>query len=157
MAVALFTAAAIFTGPAGAAAQISPTTEADALGIEGPPPPIPPEVINRDDAGNVTVRAIRLTEPIDIDGELDETFYRTVASITDFVQSLPDEGAAPTERTEVWITFDDTNIYVSARAWDSAPESEWVANEMRRDTNQLRQNDTFRGSCSTRITITGTG
>ncbi len=33
-------------------------------------------------------------------------------------------------------------IYVSARAWDSAPESEWVANEMRRDTNQLRQNDT---------------
>jgi hypothetical protein len=32
---------------------------------------------------------------------------------------------------------------VSARVWDSAPESDWVANEMRRDTNQLRQNDTF--------------
>ena len=27
--------------------------------------------------------------------------------------------------------------------WDSAPPSEWVANEMRRDTRQLRQNDTF--------------
>ena len=39
--------------------------------------------------------------------------------------------------------FDETNVYVSARIWDSAPESEWVANEMRRDTNQLRQNDTF--------------
>ena len=35
------------------------------------------------------------------------------------------------------------NIYVSARVWDSAPESEWVANELRRDTQQLRQNDTF--------------
>ena len=39
--------------------------------------------------------------------------------------------------------FDETNVYVSARVWDSAPESEWVANEMRRDTSQLRQNDTF--------------
>ena len=34
-------------------------------------------------------------------------------------------------------------MYVSARVWDSAPESQWVANEMRRDTSQLRQNDTF--------------
>ena len=32
---------------------------------------------------------------------------------------------------------------MAARVHDSAPESEWVANEMRRDTNQLRQNDTF--------------
>ena len=39
--------------------------------------------------------------------------------------------------------FDGENVYVSARVYDSAPESEWVANEMRRDTNQLRQNDTF--------------
>ena len=27
--------------------------------------------------------------------------------------------------------------------WDSAPESEWVANEMRRDVGQLRENDSF--------------
>ena len=52
-------------------------------------------------------------------------------------------GAPATERTEAWILFDATNVYVSARVWDSAPESRWVANEMRRDTNQLRQNDTF--------------
>ena len=142
-AVVVLTAAAVFNAPPGVGAQVLPSTEADALRIEGPPPPLPPAVINRDDAGNATVRAVRLTEPIDIDGQLFETFYSTIPSITDFIQSLPDEGAAPTERTEVWITFDDTNIYVSARVWDSAPESEWVANEMRRDTNQLRQNDTF--------------
>ena len=141
--VVLITGAAILTCPAGVAAQVPVSTEAAALRIEGPPPPIPPEVINRDDVGNATVRAVRLAQPINIDGELDEPFYSTIPSITDFIQSLPDEGAAPTERTEVWITFDDTNIYVSARAWDSAPESEWVANEMRRDTDQLRQNDTF--------------
>ena len=39
--------------------------------------------------------------------------------------------------------FDETSLYVTARAFDSAPPSEWVANEMRRDTSQLRQNDTF--------------
>ena len=39
--------------------------------------------------------------------------------------------------------FDGTNIYVSGRLWDSAPSSEWVANEMRRDTPQLRDNDSF--------------
>ena len=29
------------------------------------------------------------------------------------------------------------------RCWDSAPPEEWIANEMRRDTNGLRQNDFF--------------
>ena len=37
--------------------------------------------------------------------------------------------------------FDRTNIYVGARMWESAPPREWVANEMRRDTSQLRDND----------------
>ena len=37
--------------------------------------------------------------------------------------------------------FDDDNIYVSARAWDSAPESQWIANEMRRDSFNLLRNE----------------
>ena len=32
---------------------------------------------------------------------------------------------------------------MSARLWDSAPESAWVMNEMRRDTSQLRDNDSL--------------
>ena len=39
--------------------------------------------------------------------------------------------------------FDAENFYVSARCWDSAPPNKWVANEMRRDANQVRQNDHF--------------
>ena len=115
----------------------------EGLRIDGPPPPVAPAVVSRDATGNATVRAVRLSEPIRLDGALDEAFYAETPSITDFVQAVPDNGAAPTERTEVWIGFDDTDIYVTAKNWDSAPESEWVANEMRRDTNQLRQNDTF--------------
>ena len=39
--------------------------------------------------------------------------------------------------------FDDKNIYVTAKLYESVPESQWVANEIRRDTNQMRQNDIF--------------
>ena len=90
-----------------------------------------------------TIRAIKLADGINLDGRLDEPVYRTVAPITDFVQQVPDEGAPATEKTEAWIMFDGTHIYVSGRVWDSAPPSEWVANEMQRDTRQLRDNDTF--------------
>jgi hypothetical protein len=89
-----------------------------------------------------TVRAYRVTQPIRIDGRLDEEIYKSTPAITDFVQQEPDEFKPATEKTEAWIFFDDDNLYVSARNWETHPERR-VANEMRRDTNQLRQNDTF--------------
>ena len=110
---------------------------------DGPPPPIPPAVINRDAQGRATVLATKTTEAIRLDGQLDEQVYQTVPAITDLIQDSPDEGAPATEKTEAWIMFDERNVYVSGRLWDSSPPSQWVANEMRRDTNQLRQNDTF--------------
>ena len=111
--------------------------------IDGPPPPLPPDVIRRDERGRATIRAVELPEGIRLDGQLDERAYFTVPAITGFIQQAPDEGAPATERTEAWIFFDAANLYVAARIWDSAPPSEWVANELRRDTRQLRQNDTF--------------
>ena len=111
--------------------------------IDGPPPPLPPDVIRRDERGRATIRAVELPEGIRLDGQLDERAYFTVPAITGFIQQAPDEGAPATERTEAWIFFDAACIYVAARIWDSAPPSEWVANELRRDTRQLRQNDTF--------------
>ena len=115
----------------------------ETVDIEGPPAPIAPEVMTRDERGRTTIRAIKLTEPIRLDGRLDEPVYQNVKPVTDFIQQVPIEGAPASERTEAWVMFDDDAVYVTARVWDSAPESEWVANEMRRDTNQLRQNDTF--------------
>lgn len=111
--------------------------------VVNPPPPIAPEVVSRDETGQrATVRAIHLTQPLRIDGRLDEALYREKA-VEGFIQTVPDEGAPSTERTEAWVSFDDRNLYVSCRCWDSAPPEKWVANELRRDTNQLRQNDMF--------------
>ncbi len=111
--------------------------------IDGPPPPAPPDVIARDGEGRATIRAVKLTDAVRLDGQLDEQVYQTVPAITGFIQQAPDEGAPATEKTEAWIMFDERNLYVAGRVWDSAPPSAWVANEMRRDTSQLRQNDTF--------------
>ena len=109
--------------------------------IDGPPPPVPPAVFNRDAAGRMTIRAIRLAEPLDIDGTLDERLYVDVPPLTDFVQIEPIEGAPATEQTEVWLAFDDDNVYISARCHDSAPESVWIANELRRDSFNIAQNE----------------
>ena len=108
-----------------------------------PPPPLPPAVIARDAQRRATVRAVKLATGLRLDGRLDEPVYGIVPAIDDFIQQEPDEGAPGTERTEVWILFDDANVYVAGRLWDSAPPSQWVANEMRRDTSQLRENDTL--------------
>ena len=130
-------AAAGAPGRAGAGFSLAGTPA-----IDGPPPPPPPAVMARDEQGRATVRAVRVAERLRLDGQLDERVYDTVPPLTDFIQQVPDEGAPATERTEAWLLFDDENIYIGVRAHDSAPPGQWVANDMRRDTPQLRQNDT---------------
>jgi len=109
----------------------------------GVPASAPAPVSPQPGDGSVSVRAVRLTEPLAIDGELGEAFYASTLPISDFVQTLPVEGATPSERTEAWLAFDENNVYVSARMWDSAEEASWVANEMRRDAASLELNDQF--------------
>jgi hypothetical protein len=94
------------------------------------------------DGPAVTVRAIPASGGIRVDGRLDEELYAATEAIGDFLQQEPDEGRPATERTEAWVFFDEDHVYVSARCWESQPARR-VANEMRRDTSQLRQNDTF--------------
>ena len=94
------------------------------LPFDGPPPPVPPEIISRDAAGRATIRAVRLTEPLEIDGNLDESVYREVRSASGFIQGEPDEGAPATNQTEVWVLFDDDNIYISVKCWESNPEAD---------------------------------
>jgi hypothetical protein len=109
--------------------------------FDGPAPPLPPEVITRSsDGSRATLRAVRIASPLKIDGRLDEEVYRTIPSISDFIQQEPDEGAPATEKTEVWLLFDDANFYVVARCWDSHPER-MIATEMRHDGSRIPRNE----------------
>jgi Domain of unknown function (DUF5916) len=116
-----------------------PPEAVSVLAVE-PPPPLPPATIARDAEGRATVRAIRLAQPLAIDGRLDEAVYASVPPISDFIQMEPNGGEPATERTEVWILFDNANVYVSMRAWESQPDR-LIATEMRRDSNNIRQGD----------------
>lgn len=44
---------------------------------------------------------------------VDETVYSEVPGIPDFVQMEPEAGSPATEKTELWIRFDDRNVYVA--------------------------------------------
>ncbi len=96
--------------------------------------------MSRDSEGRVTIRAVRLTEPLVIDGLLRDPIYSQVPAISDFVQQEPNEGEPATEITDLWIFFDDTSLYVSARCPDSQP-GRTIANELRRDGDSLNRND----------------
>jgi len=127
----------------GAAAQSGLEAGAATAPIDGPPPPVPPATLARDGDGRATMRAVRISQDLRIDGALDEAVYAATPPVEGFIQQLPKAGAPATERTEVWILYDTQNVYVVARCWDSAPESEWVANDMRRDAFSVIFNDNF--------------
>ena len=69
------------------------------------------------------VLAKKVNEKINIDGKLLENIYKTTKPITGFIQLEPDEGKPSSEKTEVWTFYDDHNFYVSAKLYDSSPDS----------------------------------
>ncbi len=86
------------------------------------------------------MRATRLEEPLTLDGKLDDGVYARVTPVGDFVQQAPDEGDPATEKTDTWVFYDERNVYVTMRCWDSHPER-MVMNEMRRDNFNIFQNE----------------
>lgn len=78
-----------------------------------------------------TVTAYRIENPLVVDGILNEPVYQN-APVTRFIQKDPDEGKPASEKSEVWVSYDDYNIYFSGRFFDSNPDS-IDATLMRRD------------------------
>jgi Carbohydrate family 9 binding domain-like/Domain of unknown function (DUF5916) len=73
-----------------------------------------------------SIEAVRLSSPPKIDGVLDDV-WKTGAIVSDpFYQWTPKEGAPSTEKTIVYIGYDDKNLYVAFRAFDSEPDKIWA-------------------------------
>jgi hypothetical protein len=100
------------TAPAGAKAQAASTGHAS---------PVP------------SAAAARRTEPISVDGRLDEAAWGAAQPVTDFVQYEPREMEPATQRTEVRFLFDDEALYVGARMYDSLGAAGVVTRLVRRD------------------------
>jgi hypothetical protein len=67
-----------------------------------------------------------------IDGKYDETAWNAVEWSGGFVQRDPNDGAQPSQNTVFKMVFDDNNLYIVIRAFDSVP-GEIVRRLSRRD------------------------
>ncbi len=65
--------------------------------------------------------AVRLSGRIVLDGRLEEPGWDLASAYDGFVQQFPKEGAAPSERTEVRVLYDDRTLYVGVVAYDRSP------------------------------------
>ena len=120
--------------------QQGSVSSAMASRILGPPAPKAGEAVSRDTDGRVTLRAFRLSEPLTVDGVLDDPVYDQVPAADGFLQQEPDEGAPASESTRVWVLYDAENLYIAAEMEHS---ERLMAGEMRRDHMSIGWNDSF--------------
>ncbi len=64
------------------------------------------------------------TAPV-IDGRLEDVWFQA-KPVTDFVQQEPDEGEPASESTEVYVLYDDANLYVAFRCYQEKVKA-WVS------------------------------
>lgn len=74
-------------------------------------------------SGPAEVRAIRATSPVVIDGVISESAWQSAPVTSGLRQQRPNEGADPTQRTEVRVLYDDQALYVGARMFDAHADS----------------------------------
>ena len=78
---------------------------------------------------------------IQLDGLLNDPEWKMVSPATDFIQRDPDEGSPSSEKTEVYVIYDEENLYVGGMLFDSNPDG-ILAYQKRRDQS-LRTDDRF--------------
>lgn len=70
------------------------------------------------------IEAYRLgvDEEFILDGRLNEPFWNRIIPITNFRQQEPEEGNTPSERTEIYVAYDASYLYIGAKLFDSNPD-----------------------------------
>ncbi len=79
------------------------------------------------------VKAVRADKPPRIDGILSDPVWQSAEAFTSFRMSEPEPNGNPTERTELKILFDDSNLYVGVLCYDNEP-SRIAANTLAHDS-----------------------
>ena len=65
---------------------------------------------------------MRTATPPVIDGLLDDEVWASAPFIEDLHQFRPLDHVDPSQRTRVYLLYDEANLYVAARLWDSEPD-----------------------------------
>ena len=88
------------------------------------------------------VTAAFITQPIRVDGVLDEAEWGRAVPATDFWQNFPEDSVRAKYQTEIRFLFDEQTLYVGVRA--ETPGDDYVVTSLKRD---------FQGSTSDNITL----
>ncbi|MGZ3458884.1 MAG: DUF5916 domain-containing protein, partial [Archangium sp.] len=72
---------------------------------------------------NQFIQATRTTGTIQADGKLDEPAWQQAPVFDAFVQTFPNANAAPSERTQMRVLYDERNVYFGFYLHDSQPEN----------------------------------
>jgi hypothetical protein len=79
------------------------------------------------------IEARRATGSVTLDGRLDEPDWAAAPSVRGFRQIEPRQGETATFDTEVAVLYDDQQLYVGARCWDSQGAAAVRVRNLRRD------------------------
>ncbi|MFH1197984.1 MAG: DUF5916 domain-containing protein [bacterium] len=79
-------------------------------------------VFGKSSENTKAVVANKANVQIALDGKLTEPIWKS-QPVDEFTQKDPNEGSPSTEKTEVWVAYDEANIYIGARLHDSKPDS----------------------------------
>jgi hypothetical protein len=71
---------------------------------------------------NYTIKIPEFAESPKIDGSLENSIWEKSAVLSTFTQYEPQEGAAPSEKTVVYIGYNKKNLYIAVRCYDSNPK-----------------------------------
>jgi hypothetical protein len=88
----------------------------------------------QDARSQATVVVSQASAVVHLDGRLDEPFWLTADSISDFRQREPAEGEPVTEATVIKLAQDGKALYIAVRAYDRQPRA-IRASQLRRDAD----------------------
>ena len=66
----------------------------------------------------IVIPKIDESDPITIDGRLDEKIWTEAAVFKDFYQTSPGDNIAPSKPTEAYMVWDEKHLYLAFRCWD---------------------------------------
>jgi hypothetical protein len=93
--------------------------------------------VGQNTSKNITAKYI--TEEVVLDGNLDEPFWETAETGSDFVQFFPTDSLAAKYPTTFKIVYSETTLYVGVRA--EAENGDYVVSSLRRDFSALNNDN----------------
>ncbi|MCX6568155.1 MAG: hypothetical protein NT147_03775, partial [Candidatus Aminicenantes bacterium] len=83
------------------------------------------------------LKAVRVKEGPKVDGLLTDTAWQSASVVTGFRMVEPRPGDEPSEKTEAWVVYDDTSLYIGVYCHDREP-GRISANTMAHDSGNVQ-------------------